>query len=168
MWWLTATCSTIELSTHRSSLIVWSLRPSVRKDRALLKSASFGLLRATRHCTYPLFVGWWHLGDLNTPFRDWKSRVLTFRRKCHMIKAVHQTPFTTAQPRFTQNHRYISMIRYRQPTLTIRVFRSTFLSKIKSILSTISRNALSSDCTISRFNPILCRLMCFNWVTGNK
>ena len=35
IWWLTATCSTIELSTHKSSLIVWSIRPSIRKDREL-------------------------------------------------------------------------------------------------------------------------------------
>ena len=45
------------------------------------------------------------------------------------IKAVHQTPFTTAQPRFTQNHHCNSVVHYRQPTLTIRVFRSTFLNK---------------------------------------
>ena len=43
------------------------------------------------------------------------------------LKAVHQTPFTTAQPRFTQNHHCVSMVHYRQPTLTIRVFRSTLL-----------------------------------------
>ena len=43
-----------------------------------------------------------------------------------IIKAVHQTPFTTAQPRFTQNHHCDSMVHYRQPTLTIRVFRGTF------------------------------------------